>query len=127
MRVNRFVLDCNIWVSYFITNQEYRLIEIIADNDLTIFSCVELFDEIERVLDYPNLQKYKVSTSYVLKTIRTITVFCELQYPIKNYIPLDKDDDYIIALALQTSSGFITSGDKDILSEKKIWKRGLRN
>jgi len=41
-----------------------------------------------------------------------------LAYPIKRYIPTDIDDDYLIALALQTSSGFITSGDRNILSEK---------
>ena len=41
-----------------------------------------------------------------------------LTYPIKRYIPADADDDYLVALALQTSSGFITSGDSDILSEK---------
>ncbi|WP_188936616.1 hypothetical protein [Puia dinghuensis] len=39
--------------------------------------------------------------------------------PIKQYIPQDENDDYLIALALQTSSGYITSGDDDILSEKK--------
>ena len=39
-------------------------------------------------------------------------------YPIKRYVPADENDDYLIALALQTSSGFITSGDDDILSEK---------
>jgi hypothetical protein len=29
MRVNKFVLDNNIWVSYFITKKEQRLLEII--------------------------------------------------------------------------------------------------
>jgi predicted nucleic acid-binding protein len=33
-------------------------------------------------------------------------------------LPDDENDDYLIALALQTSSGFITSGDDDILSQK---------
>ena len=42
----------------------------------------------------------------------------DLQYPIKRYIPDDENDDYLIALALQTSSGYITSGDTHILSQK---------
>ena len=46
------------------------------------------------------------------------TFHFEITYPIKRYIPLHENDDYLIALALQTSSGFITSGDSDILSEK---------
>jgi predicted nucleic acid-binding protein len=41
-----------------------------------------------------------------------------LSYPIRRYIPRDQNDDYLIALTHQTSSGFITSGDSDILSEK---------
>jgi predicted nucleic acid-binding protein len=46
-----------------------------------------------------------------------------LAYPIKRYIPQDENDDYLIALALQTSSGYITSGDDDILSEKNNLER----
>ena len=53
-----------------------------------------------------------------MKILRKATVHFKLVYPIKRYIPQDQDDDYLIALALQTSSGFITSGDSDILSEK---------
>jgi predicted nucleic acid-binding protein len=46
-----------------------------------------------------------------------------LTHPIRRYIPQDENDDYLIALALQTSSGYITSGDDDILSEKKNLER----
>ena len=41
-----------------------------------------------------------------------------LSQPIKSYIPGGENDNYVIALALQTNSGFITSGDKHILSQK---------
>jgi len=100
MRVDRFVFDNNIWVSYLISGSEQKLIDIIADNDLTVFSCDELLTEIRRRFD--------------------------ITYPIKRYIPLDPDDDYLIALALQTSSGFITSGDSDILSEKVNLERKFK-
>jgi predicted nucleic acid-binding protein len=52
------------------------------------------------------------------KVVRKATAPYGLTYPIKRYIPTDKDDDYLIALALQISSGFITSGDRNILGEK---------
>lgn len=55
MRVDRFVFDNNIWVSYLITGKEQKLIDIIDDNDLTVFSCDELLAEIRRVLNYPHL------------------------------------------------------------------------
>jgi predicted nucleic acid-binding protein len=49
-----------------------------------------------------------------------------LTYPIKRYIPKDQDDDYLVALALQTNSGFITSGDSDILLEKANLERKFK-
>lgn len=118
MRINKFVLDNNIWISYFIRANEQSLINIINKNDLTIFSCDELLEEFERVLNYPHIKKFNVNIFYALKTVKNITTHYELTYPIKRYIPIDEKDDYLIALALQTSSGFITSGDDDILLEK---------
>jgi uncharacterized protein len=118
MRINRFVLDNNIWVSYFITKSEYRLLQIIEKNELTVYSCDELVLELRTVLNYPHLKKFAVNISEAIKVLRTATAHFKITYPIKRYIPQDQNDDYLIALALQTSSGFITSGDSDILSEK---------
>jgi predicted nucleic acid-binding protein len=53
----------------------------------------------------------------------TVSTVYSLKYPIKRYIPRYENDDYLIALALQTSSGYITSGDDDILSEKQTLER----
>ncbi|WP_188927508.1 putative toxin-antitoxin system toxin component, PIN family [Puia dinghuensis] len=120
------MLDANIWVSYLITETEQKLVDIIVDNDLTIFRCDELLVEIARVLNYPRLKKYEVDIPYALKVVRKATAPYELTYPIKRYIPTDKDDDYLIALALQTSAGFITSGDKNILSEKATLEKKFK-
>ena len=127
MRVDRFVLDNNIWVSYLISGQEQNLIDIIADNDLTVFSCEELLTEIRRVLNYPHLQKYNISVSYALKVVKSATVHYDITYPIKRYIPSDPDDDYLIALALQTSSGFITSEIQIYFRKRLIWKGSLKS
>jgi putative PIN family toxin of toxin-antitoxin system len=126
MRVNRYVLDANIWVSYLITETEQKLIDIIVDNDLTVFRCDELLVEIARVLNYPRLKKYNVDIPYAIRVVRKATAPYKLTYPIKRYIPTDKDDDYLIALALQTSAGFITSGDKNILSEKATLEKKFK-
>jgi putative PIN family toxin of toxin-antitoxin system len=123
MRINKFVLDNNIWVSYLITRKEQKLIDIISDNDLTVFSCDELLEEVERVLGYSHLKKYKIDIPYALKTVRGATTHYVLEYPIKRYIPTDANDDYVIALALQTNSGFVTSGDSDILDAKEILEK----
>jgi len=118
MRKDRFVLDANVWVSYLIGRQEETLLRIIAEHRIAVFCCEELVTEISRVLTYPQLQKYGVSRRYAMSFIRDNTIAFTLSPPIKRYIPADREDDYVVALALQTNSGFITSGDKHILQEK---------
>lgn len=119
MRVRRFVLDANIWISYIITGREQYLLKLKIDNKLTLLVCNELLAELKRVLEYPQLRKYKVNTKEALRFIKSFTVYFELDYPVKDYLPDDPDDNYIIALALQTNAGFVTSGDRHILSQKK--------
>jgi putative PIN family toxin of toxin-antitoxin system len=109
------VLDANIWVSYFISNQENIISEIIVKNKISVLYCGELITEISRVLNYPHLAKRNVNIKEAIGFIRSTSVYCTLQYPIKNYIPEDQDDNYIIALALQSNAGFVTSGDKHII------------
>ena len=65
------------------------------------------------------MAKFKIDIRHAVKYVTTIGTNYALAYPIKRFIPQDENDDYLIALALQTSSGYITSGDDDILSEKK--------
>ncbi|MEP7317748.1 MAG: putative toxin-antitoxin system toxin component, PIN family [Panacibacter sp.] len=119
MRNSRFVLDNNIWVSYFITNSQQRIIEIIDFYEIAVFSCDELMEEFRTVLKYERLQKFNVNIPKAVKLLKEITTHFTITYPIKNYIPADADDNYVIALALQTNSGFVTSGDSHILSQKE--------
>ena len=119
MRVNKYVLDANIWLSYFISNHTGFLVEIVAKKHVIIYRCDELLIELNRILGYQHIKKYNINTEGAIRIVKNITLDKELKYPIKNYIPGDKDDNYIIALALQTNSGFITSGDTHILSQKE--------
>ena len=114
MKINRFVLDNNIWISYFITNQQQKIINIIDFYKIDVFSCNELI----AVLHYNHIQK-KVNIPKALKLLKEITTHFTITYPVRNYIPDDKNDNYLIALALQTNSGFITSGDSHILLQKQ--------
>jgi len=56
MRVKKYVLDANIWFSYFISKQEKILAAIILQNDLSIFYCNELIEEIARVAGYSRIK-----------------------------------------------------------------------
>lgn len=126
MRNKRFVLDANIWVSYFISDQQEIISDIILANKISVLYSTELITEISRVLNYPHLARRNVNIKAAVNFIKRIGVYHTLQYPIKNYIPHDTDDNYIIALALETNAGFVTSGDKHILSQKAILEKKYR-
>jgi len=117
------VLDNNIWISYFITNKQQTIVDIIDTYDINVFSCSELENEFKSVLSYPHIKKYRIDIPKAIKLLKEITTSFKINYPIKNYIPNDKDDNYVIALALQTNSGFVTSGDSHILSQKIILEK----
>ena len=119
MRNKRFVLDPNIYISYFISRNQNSLAVLIIKHKLELVICDELIAEFKRVLGYPRLARFKIDIKQAVKFVTTVGTPYTLEYPIKRYIPQDENDDYLIALALQTSSGYITSGDDDILSEKK--------
>ena len=119
MRVNRFVLDNNIWISYFITNKQQQIVDIIDLHEINIFSCDELIKEFTSVLQYAHLAKYRVNVPKAVRLLKEITTHFTITYPVKNYIPGDAKDNYVIALALQTNAGFVTSGDSHILSQKE--------
>lgn len=126
MRNKRYVLDANIWISYFIKQKSLELSNIVIRNKITLFSCDEMIMEIKRVLTYPHLAAYRVDIAKAVKFIKEITVHHDLEYPIKEYIPGDSDDNYIVALALQTGAGYITSGDRHILSQKENLQKQYR-
>ena len=123
MRSKKFVLDANIWVSYFLSNNISLLLEIISTNKITILYCSELLTEIERVLEYPHLIKYNVEVKSAVSLVKKVGILATLNYPFNAYIPGDEDDSYIIALALQQNAGFVTSGDKHILSQRLILEK----
>lgn len=123
MRNKRFVLDPNIYISYFISRNQITLAAFAIKHKLEFVICDELVAEFRRVLGYPRLAKFKIDIKQAVNFVETLGTRFALTYPIRRYIPQDENDDYLIALALQTSSGYITSGDDDILSEKKNLER----
>lgn len=126
MRVNRFVLDNNIWISYFITNNQQKIIDIIDLYEIDIFSCDELMNEFVAVLNYEHIKKYRINIPSAVNLLKEITTHFSITYPIKNYIPDDENDNYVIALALQVNAGFVTSGDSHILGQKENLENRFR-
>jgi len=58
-----------------------------------------LIEEIKRVATYKRIQKYHILDTTIINFIKMASSYFKLTYPIKNYIPGDEDDNYIVALA----------------------------
>jgi uncharacterized protein len=120
MRNKKFVLDTNILISYFITNNVFNLIEYIKFNKLIILSSSELYTELERIVSYDSMKKHEIDFFKIKLFLDAFTLKIEIDYPIKNLIPDDENDNFLIALATQNNAGYVVSGDKHILVQKAI-------
>jgi len=58
MKGSKVILDTNIWVSFFIMAKLPELKSLVIDNELRLFTCDDLIDEIRDVLKRDKLKKY---------------------------------------------------------------------
>jgi len=58
MKGSKVILDTNIWVSFFIMAKLPELKRLVIDNELRLFTCDDLIDEIRDVLKRDKLKKY---------------------------------------------------------------------
>ena len=127
MRINRFVLDNNIWISYFITDRQQKIVDIINLHGLTVFCCDELIAEFTAVLKYKHIQKYRVNIPKAIRVLKDITTHFTITYPIKNYIPDDVKDNYVIALACKPAVDSSPAATAIFYLKKKPWNKNIAN
>ncbi|MCZ2222158.1 MAG: putative toxin-antitoxin system toxin component, PIN family [Chitinophagales bacterium] len=85
MRSKKFVLDTNVWISYFISKNYDTISFAVNKRKAIIPVCLELFAELERVLQYPHLSKLGISTKDALRFVKDIGTFYTIQQPIKKH------------------------------------------
>jgi len=57
-RKTKVVLDSNIWISYIIGRKLQDLVSVIQNNELQVFTCSTIINEIKDVLNRPKFRKY---------------------------------------------------------------------
>jgi putative PIN family toxin of toxin-antitoxin system len=117
--VSRFVFDTNSWVSLFYRDKYLKLVAILENNEIEIFSCRENFSEFRDVHSkHPGIRK--LLPSGIEKYTAAIDEICEFYEPQKRYALLnDYKDNYLIDLAHQTKSVLVTN-DRHFDSAKKL-------
>ena len=115
----RVVLDNNILVSALIwRGLPRRVLDEGLELGWQFYTSPELFDELERVLNYPHLAKAIVKKQQTPTAILNLLrdVLRVVQAPaLTSRVCRDPDDDAVLACAKAASADLIISGDQDLL------------
>lgn len=115
----RVVLDTNITVSGLLwRGAPRRIIEAALNDQIAIFSCSELLEELEDVLQRPKLalrlaQIGKTASELIDEYLALVMIMRIV--PLAAPVSIDPDDDIVLACALVAHADAIVSGDDDLL------------
>jgi len=119
MKGSSVVIDVNVWISYFIMARLPQLVTFIVDNELTVFSCNELIDELTNVLNREKFDKYlKQPVEDYIDFHSDLTQFVDIELIFKD--SPDIKDNYLFDLALQYDAAYLITGDKKLLAMETV-------
>lgn len=111
----KVILDCNIWISFLLSRQDYLLKRMLMDTRFDIYICEELLSEIINVARRDKIRK-RVSENELQQLLKIIDAFCKKTTisQIAESIIRDPKDLYLLSLAETIDANYIVSGDKDL-------------
>ena len=119
------MVDTNVLVSGLIStgSPPALILDAIRSKQVILLVSDEVVSEYLRVLEYPQIRKYKKITDEGIRDLAVLfirdTERVEVYSPIKK--SKDPDDDKFLSLAIEGKAHFIVTGDKaDLLSLKKM-------
>ena len=120
----RAVLDTNLLASYLLTHRPPIATVVdkhLAQAHFVLLTGVALLEELDRVLQYPRLQRYytKEARTRSVALIAALSAVIELPESVPR-ICRDPDDDWVIACAVAGKADVIVSGDCDLLALERV-------
>jgi len=122
MRSKKVILDTNLWISFLITKNLSEIDELILDRKIKLLFSNELLEEFLTVAKRPKFTKY--FTNEDLKEILRLFDYYGKLIKVKTKISesRDKNDNFLLSLAVDGKADFLVTGDSDLLILKKIKK-----
>lgn len=117
-KVDRIIIDTNLWISFLITKNFKKLDEKIKTKSIRILFSLELIEEFLTVVNRPKFKKY-FEKSDIEEVIDLFDVYGEI-VEVKTDVDLcrDKKDNFLLALAKDSQANYLITGDKDLLELK---------
>lgn len=103
-KVDRIIIDINLWISFLITKDYKKLDEGIMTKSIRIIFSLELIEEFLAVVNRPKFKKY-FNRSDVEELLDLFDVYGEI-IDVKSEVDLcrDKKDDFLLALCKRLQS-----------------------
>ncbi len=119
-KVERVVIDTNLWISFLITKNHKKLDNKIRSGKVKLFFSLELIEEFLTVANRPKFKKYFDKDDLEL-LLDLFDVYGEL-VDIKSKVNICRDpkDNFLLALAKDAQANYLVTGDKDLLTIKKF-------
>jgi putative PIN family toxin of toxin-antitoxin system len=120
----RAVIDNNLLVSYLITHRPpiAEIIDVhLARGNFDLVIADSQLDELDRVLQYPHIQKYydEAERLQFIALLASTAEVIEIPGEVPK-ISRDPADDWIIAGAVAGNADVILSGDRDLLDLRQV-------
>ena len=119
-KITRIIFDTNWYISHLITGRPVMLDQILIDDTYEIIISEKMEEEFERVVNYSKFRQY-----FNPETARNYFSFIKARchvYKIHSTISVchDSKDNYLLALAKDTDTDYLVTGDKDLLILEKF-------
>lgn len=118
MKVERLVIDSNVWIAALISpnGTARQLVEAVLDRDIGILMSESTFGELASRLDRPKFEKYREPEAWNLFLSELVELaLWQEDAGTAAGISRDVDDDKFLALAVTGQADAIISGDGDLL------------
>lgn len=121
-KVDRIIIDTNLWISFLISKSLRGLDQRIKHGDVQLLFSPELIQEFLDVIARPKFRKFfnKEDVARIFELIEDFGIIIE---PTTDFeICRDAKDNFLLSLAFDSRATHLLTGDKDLLDLLKFKK-----
>jgi uncharacterized protein len=119
-KIERVIIDTNLWISFLITKKFEKLGELIFLKESVLLFSQELLDELLGVARRQKFRRYfpEEYIEEILETIHEYAEFIKVETEIE--ICRDPKDNFLLSLSIDGQADFLITGDSDLLHLRKF-------
>lgn len=111
----KVIIDTNLWISFIISSRQEEFTLLVLENDIAVYTCQELIDEMREVLERDKIRKYlKLPVEEYISFHKSLTQKFTPKPSVS--FGVDPKDSFLLNLSIETRADFLITGDKALLS-----------